>query len=153
MAYVVCQHYGIDTSDYSFAYVATWSVDKELPELRGSLETIRRAASDMIGKIDERLADRNQEKVDFKSIDAYMAEHGDELPFGNPAAVPPEGFIRIEPPVDLSDLDTTRKFMIKAEKPSIMEKLKKGKAKSEQTKQDKEKQVTKKQSKSHQQAM
>ncbi|MBP5756353.1 MAG: antirestriction protein ArdA, partial [Spirochaetales bacterium] len=42
VAYVVCQHYGIDTSDYSFAYVATWSADKEVPELKASLDTIRR---------------------------------------------------------------------------------------------------------------
>ena len=46
VAYVVCQHYGIDTSDYSFAYVATWSADKEVPELKASLDTIRRTAAD-----------------------------------------------------------------------------------------------------------
>ena len=43
VAYTVCQHYGIDTSDYSFAYVATWSQGKEMPELKDwiILSTIR----------------------------------------------------------------------------------------------------------------
>lgn len=54
VAYVVCQHYGIDTSEYSFPYVAGWSSDKEVPELKASLDTIRRAASDLIVKIDEK---------------------------------------------------------------------------------------------------
>ena len=36
-AYVVCQHYGIDTAEYSFPYVAGWSSDKEVPELKASL--------------------------------------------------------------------------------------------------------------------
>lgn len=55
VAYVVCQHYGIDTSDYSFGYVATWSAGKETPELKASLGRIRDAAADMIGGIDEKL--------------------------------------------------------------------------------------------------
>ena len=41
MAYVVCQHFGIDTSEYSFGYVATWSSGKDARELKASLETIR----------------------------------------------------------------------------------------------------------------
>ncbi len=40
VAYAVCQHYGLDTSDYSFGYVAGWSSGKDLKELRASLETI-----------------------------------------------------------------------------------------------------------------
>ncbi len=55
VAFVVCQHYGIDTSDYSFAYVATWSENKEVPELKASLDTIRSAASGLIVKIDDKL--------------------------------------------------------------------------------------------------
>ena len=43
IAYTVCRHYGLDTSDYSFGYVAGWSSGKELSELKGSLETIRLA--------------------------------------------------------------------------------------------------------------
>ena len=41
VAYAVCQHYGLDTSDYSFGYVAGWSSGKDLKELKASLETIR----------------------------------------------------------------------------------------------------------------
>lgn len=52
VAYTVCQHYGLDTSDYSFGYVAGWSSDKELSELKDSLETIRLAASELIDSID-----------------------------------------------------------------------------------------------------
>ena len=52
VAYTVCQHYGLDTSDYSFGYVAGWSSGKELSELKGSLETIRLAASELIDSID-----------------------------------------------------------------------------------------------------
>lgn len=53
VAYTVCRHYGLDTSDYSFGYVAGWSSGKELSELKGSLETIRLAASELIDSIDE----------------------------------------------------------------------------------------------------
>lgn len=52
VAYVVCQHFGIDTSDYSFGYVAGWSRGRELPELRASLDTIRTAAAEIIGGIE-----------------------------------------------------------------------------------------------------
>lgn len=52
VAYTICQHYGIDTSDYSFAYIAGWSHGKETPELKASLNTIRKAASEMISEID-----------------------------------------------------------------------------------------------------
>ena len=52
VAYTVCQHYGLDTSEYSFGYVAGWSSGKELAELRGSLETIRSTATEMINAID-----------------------------------------------------------------------------------------------------
>ncbi len=48
VAYAVCQHYGLDTSDYSFGYIAGWSSGKELAELKGSLETIRSTAASLI---------------------------------------------------------------------------------------------------------
>ena len=54
-AYTVCQHYGIDTSDYSFTYVAGWSKGKEMSELKDSLDIIRKAASEMITDIDQAL--------------------------------------------------------------------------------------------------
>nr|WP_110326419.1 YodL domain-containing protein [Hungatella effluvii] len=57
IAYTVCQHYGLDTSDYSFGYVAGWSSGKELTELKNSLETIRRTAAEIIGSVDGHLAE------------------------------------------------------------------------------------------------
>lgn len=51
VAYVVCSYLGIDTSDYSFGYVAGWGKNKELPELKASLETIHSAAAGMIDAI------------------------------------------------------------------------------------------------------
>ena len=57
VAYTVCQHYGFDTSDYSFGYVAGWSSGRELSELKSSLETIRSAAAEIINSIDENLAE------------------------------------------------------------------------------------------------
>jgi len=57
VAYTVCQHYGLDTSDYSFGYIAGWSEGKELPELKASLETIRTASHELISDIDRQLAE------------------------------------------------------------------------------------------------
>lgn len=57
VAYTVCQHYGLDTSDYSFGYVAGWSSGRELAELKSSLETIRSAAADIINSIDGHIAE------------------------------------------------------------------------------------------------
>lgn len=55
VAYTVCQRYGLETSDYSFGYIAGWSSDKETKELKGSLETIRSTAAEMIESIDAKL--------------------------------------------------------------------------------------------------
>ena len=57
VAYAVCQHYGLDTSDYSFGYIAGWSSGKELAELKGSLETIRSTAAKLIDTIDGHFAE------------------------------------------------------------------------------------------------
>ncbi len=62
VAYAVCQHYGLDTSDYSFGYVAGWSSGKELKELKASLETIRATAHELITTIDSRLAELQKER-------------------------------------------------------------------------------------------
>lgn len=52
VAYTVCQHYGIETSDYSFGYIAGWSSDKQTKELKASLATIRETAAGLIDSID-----------------------------------------------------------------------------------------------------
>lgn len=54
VAYIVCQHFGIETGDSSFAYVTSWSKNKELPELKASLECISKTASKMIEDITEK---------------------------------------------------------------------------------------------------
>ena len=55
VAYTVCQRYGIETSDYSFGYIAGWSSGKETKELKSSLDTIRKTAAEMIESIDAKL--------------------------------------------------------------------------------------------------
>ena len=67
IAYTVCQHFGVDTSDYSFSYVASWGSGKDLPELKSSLETIRSTASELITQISDKYLgldkDKSQEKT------------------------------------------------------------------------------------------
>ncbi|OON87430.1 hypothetical protein BXO88_03925 [Oribacterium sp. C9] len=149
VAYVICQHFGIDTSDYSFSYVASWSEGKEVPELKASLNTIRQTASDLITKIDDKV--RGLQSV--KEIDEFMAVHGDELPFADPEVDLPSGYIKITPPVDFSDFRNDRKITLTAEtkaefketggeskdkkamkKISVKDKLFAGKEKAEKTK-------------------
>ena len=62
VAYTVCQHYGLDTSDYSFGYVAGWSSGRELAELKGSLEIIHNAAAKLIETIDGHFAEIQKEQ-------------------------------------------------------------------------------------------
>ena len=52
VSYAICQYYGIQTGENSFGYIASWSKDKELPELRASLKTINKTASSLITDID-----------------------------------------------------------------------------------------------------
>ena len=63
VAYTVCQHYGLDTSDYSFGYVAGWSSGKELAELKSSLQTIHKTAAELINTIDGQLAELQKEQA------------------------------------------------------------------------------------------
>lgn len=52
VAFTVCQHFGIDTSDYSFGYIAGWSSGRNMKELKSSLDTIRKIASELITGIE-----------------------------------------------------------------------------------------------------
>ena len=63
IAYTVCQHFGVDTSDYSFGYIAGWSSGRDTKELRASMDTIRRTASELITGIEKQLQElqRNRE--------------------------------------------------------------------------------------------
>lgn len=69
VAYAVCQHYGLDTSDYSFRYVAGWSSGKDLKELRASLETIRATAHELITTIDGHLAELQQQRQAQQAVE------------------------------------------------------------------------------------
>ena len=70
IAYTVCQHYGLDTSDYSFGYVAGWSSGRELAELKSSLETIRATAAEIINSIDGHFAELQKEREAAKEQEA-----------------------------------------------------------------------------------
>lgn len=62
ISYAVCQYYGIETGENSFGYIATWSKGKELKELRASLETINKTASELITDIDRNFAEICKER-------------------------------------------------------------------------------------------
>lgn len=57
-AYIVSQHFGIDTSDYSFSYIAGWSKGRGMDELKSSLARIQKTASSMIDKLEEEMSNR-----------------------------------------------------------------------------------------------
>ena len=83
VAYVVCQHYGINTSDYSFSYVAGWSEGKETPELKASLDKIRQTASEFIYQIDQRMevlmAEKEQVQETAKTENPFVQELADKI--------------------------------------------------------------------------
>ena len=62
IAYTVCQHFGIDTSEYSFGYIAGWSTGRDMKELKSSLDTIRRTASELITGIEEQLKELQRDR-------------------------------------------------------------------------------------------
>ena len=62
ISFAVCAYYGIETGENSFGYIATWSKDKELKELRASLETINSTSSELITDIDRHYADIMKER-------------------------------------------------------------------------------------------
>ena len=97
VAYTVCQHYGLDTSDYSFGYVAGWSSGKELAELRGSLETIRNTAAEMINAIDGHFAElqKAQEKEQAQPQHEGNAPEQPEAAPQEKAAFTPETIYRV----------------------------------------------------------
>lgn len=97
VAYVVCQHYGINTSDYSFSYVAGWSEGKETPELKSALDKIRQTAADFIYQIDQKLevlqADREQTQESPKVENPFVQELAAKIT----AAAEDKGFIPVVP--------------------------------------------------------
>ena len=81
VAYTVCQHFGIDTSDYSFGYIAGWSSGRDTKELRSSMDTIRRTASELITGIEEQLQElqRNREVSQEQTKDSILLIQNTDL--------------------------------------------------------------------------
>ena len=94
VAYTVCQHYGLDTSDYSFGYVAGWSSGRELSELKSSLETIRSEAAEIINSIDETLAELSKAQ-DKEQTAGQEQPDKEEAPAQEKAAFAPETIYRV----------------------------------------------------------
>lgn len=69
IAFVCCSHYGLNTSDYSFGYVAGWSSGKEIPELKDSLQTIKRGASEIIDILDSKIYEMTNERAEEKETE------------------------------------------------------------------------------------
>ena len=105
IAYIVCQHFGIDTSDYSFGYIAGWSEGKETAELKESMNTIRETSSEMINRIEGNLRNIERERQETKE--------------------------QKDPKETQKETKSDEK---KNEKPSLKEKLMKNKAKVKDTK-------------------
>lgn len=89
VAYTVCQHFGIDTSDYSFGYIVGWSSDRDMKELKSSLDTIRKTASELITGIEDRLAELQkdraveQEQKQKQELEESPANREAQLLFGS----------------------------------------------------------------------
>ena len=91
VAYAVCQHYGLDTSDYSFRYVAGWSSGKDLKELRASLETIRATAHELITTIDGHLAELQQQRQAQQAVEQTVEQAAEQpAPDSVFSKLPPE---------------------------------------------------------------
>ena len=76
ISYAVCQYFGIQTGENSFGYIASWSKDKELKELRASLETINRTSCELINDIE-----RNYKEIcKERGIDLTAAPEPEQAP-------------------------------------------------------------------------
>ena len=145
VAYIVCQHYGINTSDYSFSYVAGWSEGKETPELKASLDKIRQTASEFIYQIDQKMevlmADKEQVQESAKTSSTFAQELMDKITEGAKDL----GFIPVVPEtqektanpelkvvVDKALKDLDKKRTLSKVKESVKSKLKANTEKAEQ---------------------
>ena len=84
IAYTVCQHFGVDTSEYSFGYIAGWSSGRDTKELKSSMDTIRRTASELITGIEEQLEEiRKDREVSQEQHEASDARKAAQLLHGS----------------------------------------------------------------------
>ena len=71
VAYCVCSSFGLDTSDYSFPYIAGWSSSREMKEMKASMEVIRKTAGEMIDQLTEELEIILEEKQKTELHEKY----------------------------------------------------------------------------------
>ncbi|SCY11096.1 ArdC family protein [Butyrivibrio sp. INlla14] len=121
VAYTVCKHYGIDTSDYSFGYVATWSKGKELPELKACLNKIRDTASKIITSVDEKVEELTAGKA--VQTQANEKDAATKEPAAEEIVADRPGYIKLTEPYRLEP-DSSDK-PIKLHKSSVVGKIKK----------------------------
>lgn len=79
VAYTVCSALGIDTSDYSFGYIAGWSQGKEIKELKSALDLICDTASTMIFHVENKLTERYEEKYGKKHGESALVDITGEM--------------------------------------------------------------------------
>ena len=79
ISFAVCAYYGIETGENSFGYLATWAKDRELTELRASLETINRTSSSLITDIDRHYAEICKERGLDKETESLAAQPVQEI--------------------------------------------------------------------------
>ncbi len=70
VAFVVCQRFGIDTSDYSFSYIGSWSSSREAPELKRSLQLIRETSCKMIDELENELSHLKEKQTEYERHDS-----------------------------------------------------------------------------------
>ncbi len=122
VSYTVCQYFSIETGENSFGYLASWAKDKELPELKASLTTIRKAASELISDIDRHFAEICKEKgIDLSATheeavieqnipDASANETLQAAPIAQEAEATQKASAVIEPPENRRQVDTPKHF-------------------------------------------
>ena len=110
VSFAVCAYYGIATGENSFGYIASWSKDKELPELRASLETINKTSSVLITDIDRNYAvimkERGLDKVETKQADISPSEMQQEKGLEEaPAVTAPDNGYLPDPVVSIESMN------------------------------------------------
>ena len=63
IAYIVCNHFGLDTSEYSFTYIASWCESRDMKALKASMDTIRKTSAEIIGNIEEQMHELERENT------------------------------------------------------------------------------------------
>lgn len=153
IAYIVCQHFGIDTSDYSFGYIAGWSEGREMDDLKASMNTIRETSAEMINRIEGNLRaiekDRNVEIGDAeKTVEANLSSvkeaktNVDSLKKAKEPETkeqPKEPEIKTEPKIEVEKKKEPERKSIRsklADKQKEVDKQKKDKSKNKQKAQE-----------------